>query len=173
VIGLKGGTLELSPYDSEWPVFFESERQRIQQAIGRFVLAIEHVGSTSIAGLSAKPIIDMAIALRDYEDGLQCVEPLAELGYLYKGEHGIAGRHYFRTNDELVKVHIHMVEMSHPAWRDQSAFRDFLRCHPDATREYAALKQSLAATCGADREKYTEAKSEFVEDILRKAGARS
>jgi GrpB-like predicted nucleotidyltransferase (UPF0157 family) len=173
MIGLKRGTLELSPYDPEWPVFFESEKQRIQQAVGRLVLAVEHVGSTSVVGLSAKPIIDIAIALREYEDGFQCVEPLAELGYLYKGEHGVAGRHYFRTNNELVKVHIHMTALSHREWRDHLAFRDFLRSHPDASREYAALKHQLTTTCGADREKYTGAKSEFIEDILRKAGARS
>jgi GrpB-like predicted nucleotidyltransferase (UPF0157 family) len=173
MIGLKRGTLELSPYDPEWPVFFESEKQRIQQAIGRSVLAIEHVGSTSVVGLSAKPIVDIAIALRDYKDGFQCVAPLAELGYLYKGEHGIAGRHFFRTNGELVKVHVHMTAMSDPGWRNHLEFRDFLRSDPDAARGYAALKYELKATCGTDREKYTEAKAGFIQETLRKARATS
>jgi len=171
MIGLRRGTLELSPYDPGWPVFFESEKRRIEQAIGRVILAVEHVGSTAVIGLPAKPIIDIAIALRDYEDGFQCVAPLAELGYLYKGEHGIAGRHFFRTNGEQVKVHIHMTAMSHPEWRNHLAFRDFLRSHPDAARQYAALKHELKATCGAHREKYTEAKAGFIASVLRKAGA--
>jgi GrpB-like predicted nucleotidyltransferase (UPF0157 family) len=173
MIGLREGTLELSAYDPEWPVFFGSEKLRIEQAIGQFVLAVEHVGSTSVVGMCAKPIVDIAIALKDYDDGFQCVEPLTALGYVYRGEHGIPGRHYFRTDDELVKVHIHMMAISHPSWRDQRAFRDFLRRHPDAARDYAALKRELMATCGADRGKYTDEKSEFIEGILRRAEAAS
>ena len=126
MIGLKRDTLKLVPHDPNWKILFSEERQRIKQAIGQMILRIEHVGSTAIPTISAKPIIDIAIEIPTYEHGYACVQPLTHLGYLYKGANGIEGRHYFRTNAELVKFHIHLFPHGHEKWRNHLLFRNYL-----------------------------------------------
>jgi GrpB-like predicted nucleotidyltransferase (UPF0157 family) len=168
-IGLKRGTLELVQYDPEWELFFDSEKKRIEKSIGRFIVAIEHIGSTSIRNMCSKPIIDIAIGLEKYDDGFKCVEPLRRIGYLYLGEYGSPGRHYFRTDSEIVKCHIHMHEKISIKWENYILLRDYLRNHGEEAKEYALLKYDLKQKYGDDREKYTEAKAEFINNILKKA----
>ena len=100
--------IELIPHDPEWENIFTEEKSKIKGKIGDVVLDIQHVGSTSIKTICAKPIIDIGISIRKYEDGFECVKPLEGLEYLYKGECGVPGRHYFRTKDDIVKFHISM-----------------------------------------------------------------
>ncbi len=168
-IGLKRGLLELVSYDPEWGIFFDNEKNRLRKSIGHIVLAIEHVGSTSIKNMCSKPIIDIAIGLEKYDDGFKCVEPLRRIGYLYLGERGIPGRHYFRRDSEIVKCHIHMFEISSTEWESHIMFRDYLRNHEEEAKEYALLKYDLKQKHGDDREKYTEAKTEFINKIIEKA----
>lgn len=168
-IGLKRGLLELVPYDPEWEVFFNNEKNEIRKAIGQFILAIEHIGSTSIKNMCAKPIIDIAIGLKKYDDGFKCVEGLSKIGYLYFGERGIPGRHYFRRDSEIVKFHLHMHEITSEEWKNHILFRDYLRNHEKEAKEYTELKYDLKHKFGNDIEKYTEAKAEFINNILKKA----
>jgi GrpB-like predicted nucleotidyltransferase (UPF0157 family) len=157
-------------YDPAWPELYERERDLIGGSLGDLVAAIEHVGSTAVPGLGAKPIIDMMIGLRGLVDGEACVGPLEELGYEYKGEFGIPGRLYFRKIVEgKRRYQIHMVEAGSDFWERHLLFRDYLRGHPDEAVDYYELKVRLAAEFGTDREGYTEAKTEFIRSMEAKA----
>src|SRR5215213_1249790 len=109
MLGLEKGFVKLLPHDEQWHELFADEKARIQAAIGEFLLAIEHVGSTSVCGIAAKPILDIAIAITDKADGEKCVAPLENLGYVYRGENGIAGRFYFVKGAPQRTHHLHML----------------------------------------------------------------
>ena len=161
----------IADYDPAWPVAFERERDAIVAALGEAmggVVAIEHIGSTSVPGLAAKPIIDIAIGVRQVADGVPCITPIVQLGYECRGEFGIPGRLYFRKGKPR-SHHIHMVVHEGEFWRDHTGFRDVLRARPDLAGEYARLKRELAAHYGGDRAGYTEAKTPFIESALARA----
>jgi GrpB-like predicted nucleotidyltransferase (UPF0157 family) len=165
-IGLKRNTLELVPFNKNWKNIFDSEKARILRKIRKYIISIEHIGSTSIQNICAKPIIDIAVSLKDYKDGIKCIRGLTELGYLYKGELGIPGRHYFRTNNEIVKFHIHMFAETSILWKNHIFFRNYLNRHPEKAKEYEKLKLKLMEKYKNNRELYTEGKSEFIKSIL-------
>ena len=150
IIGLKPGIVRVSPYQPGWARLFEKERVRLQSAVGAHVLDIQHIGSTSVPGLPAKPIIDIGIAVQDFEEAVVCVEPIEALGYVYRGENGIPRRHYFRIGTPRTH-HIHMVEVESAEWAQQLLFRDYLRRHPEMLRRYADLKIDLARRFPQDR----------------------
>jgi GrpB-like predicted nucleotidyltransferase (UPF0157 family) len=171
----------LAAYDPHWPEVFEVEKKLILDAIGEWIVAIEHVGSTSIPGIAAKPVIDICVGVRSIGEAYKTIFPLSELGYRCMGEAGIPERLYFKKPDDskslripgaVPRTHqIHMYETSNPEWQRHLAFRDYLRGHGEAREEYEALKRRLATEYGNDIEAYADAKSEFVERILRLAGA--
>lgn len=171
----------IAEYDPAWPERFEQERARLQSAIGEWAVAIEHVGSTAVPGLAAKPIIDIGIALENLVDALQCITPLFELGYQCCGEYGIPGRIFFRKitadpipgqiTDGIGRTHqIHMYQRDHEQFRWHIAFREYMRSHPDEAAEYAALKREVATRHHDDIEKYVDGKHDFIREILRRAG---
>jgi len=175
-------TIYLADYDPRWPQLFEEEHARLQAAIGEWAADIQHVGSTSIPGIAAKPIIDIAVHLRSLVDALYCITPLMELGYECLGEFGIPGRIYFRkptdsplpgqSHDGVGRTHqIHMYELDHEQYEKQIIFRDYLRAHPNAASEYEALKRDLAQKHAGDIEAYALAKSDFVLEVLARARA--
>jgi GrpB-like predicted nucleotidyltransferase (UPF0157 family)/protein associated with RNAse G/E len=168
MLGLPRGTVTLSPYHAEWPVLFRDEATQLQSAIGAHVLDIQHVGSTSIPGIPAKPIIDIAVAVDNFEAAAICIQPLEALGYHYRGEAGIPRRHYFSKGDPST-YHLHMNEISSADWQQQIAFRDYLRQHPAQALAYAQLKIQLAQQFPTDRLAYTESKSGFIAGVLQKA----
>jgi GrpB-like predicted nucleotidyltransferase (UPF0157 family) len=175
------GSIYLAEYDPHWPSMFEEERDRLQAAIGEWVADIQHVGSTAIPGIAAKPIIDIAVHLGSLADALKCITPLrGHLSYECLGEFGIPGRIYFRkpttsplpgqSHDGVGRTHqIHMYELSHDQYEKQIVFRDYLRAHPDSMKAYEALKRELAARHSDNVELYAFAKSDFVQEILRRA----
>jgi GrpB-like predicted nucleotidyltransferase (UPF0157 family) len=157
----------IAEYDPAWPQMFEEERARLQQAIGEWAFAIEHVGSTSIPGLAAKPIIDIGITLNELIDALKCITPLHQLGYQCCGEFSIPGQ----ITDGVGRTHqIHMYQRNHEQFRWHIAFRDYMRAHPEDAAEYATLKRDVASRHGDDIEKYIEGKHDYIRDILRRAG---
>ena len=173
MIGLDRGVVRLAPYTTDWERLFEEEKTRLQSAIGEHVLDIQHVGSTSIPGMTAKPIIDIAIAVESFEAAYVCVEPMERVGYEYAGEHGIPRRHYFVKRNPATTHHVHMLEQQSHEWENHLLFRDHLRGHAEAAEAYAALKTRLAKELPRDRDAYTNGKAPFVERILRlaKSGA--
>lgn len=168
MLGLPGGTVEVADYSAEWPRLFEEEAERIRGAVGEWILAIEHVGGTSIPGMAAKPILDIAVGVDDFDEAGACVDPLVALGYEYRGEHGIPRRHYF-VRGEPRTHHIHMVEVTSPGWHETLAFRDYLIGHPDEAREYATLKHRLAVEHPTDRLAYQAGKEQLIRRIVERA----
>ena len=147
---------------------FAREKAQFEEALGGLmagVVAMEHIGSTAVQGLAAKPVIDIAIGLREHAFGERTIEPITGLGYEYRAESGIPGRYYFRRGDPR-SHHVHMVEYGCPEWEKNIRFRDTLRARPDLAEEYAALKRDLARRYAHDRPGYTLAKAPFIERVL-------
>ena len=119
-------------------------------ALGDLVLDIQHVGSTALQSILAKPIIDIGIAVRNFDAAVVCVEPMQRLGYEYRGEAGIAKRHYFVKGRPRTH-HVHMVEIDSEEWRSLVLFRDYLLDHPLVATQYEALKRTLAARYATER----------------------
>ena len=165
MIGLRRGVVKLSPYTAEWKTLFEEEKALLQTAVGQYALDIQHVGSTAIPGMVAKPIIDIGIAVMNFEEARVCVPAMEELGYEYRGEGGIPRRHYFVKGNPRTH-HIHMNEIDSLDWEDQVLFRDYLIRHPGLAEEYAALKVGLAQRYATDREAYLDGKAPFIERVL-------
>lgn len=167
MLGLEKGIVRLIPYTPEWKRYFEQEKNALQEVLGSTILEIQHVGSTAIPGMPAKPIVDIAIAVADFEEARVCIPLIETLGYEYKGEFGIPRRHYFVKGEPRL-FHIHMSEITSTEWQNHILFRDFLCRHPEDAREYAQLKQQLALRYPHDREAYLEGKAAFIEGVLAK-----
>lgn len=157
-------------YDPEWPELFEREKALILGAIGQFIVSVEHVGSTAVPGLAAKPIIDILIGIQRLADAAPCITPLEDIGYEYVPayETDLPMRRYFRKGSPRTH-HIHMVEINSDFWVRHRLFRDYLRLYPEAAQAYADLKRRLADLHGENREAYTEAKTDFVRGIEARA----
>ena len=162
-------------YDPQWPILYEEEKDRILGVIGHIVVAIEHIGSTAVPGLGAKPIIDIMIAVRYLDDAEECIEPLKSIGYEYvpEFEDSLPERRFFwKGPPEARKYHIHMVELTSDFWKRHLLFRDYLRTHPKVSQKYHHLKKELAAKHGSDRDAYTAAKKSFIKSVEAKACSR-
>jgi len=162
-------SITIEDYNPEWPRHFAEITAPIRSALDGMVVAIEHVGSTAVPGLAAKPVIDIDVVLKNAGDLPDVVNRLHPLGYRYRGDLGIAGREAFSGPEDLFPHHLYVCLTDGGEYRRHIAFRDYLRAHPDAMSEYAALKRELAVSCGDDRAEYSRAKSHFVMDILAKA----
>lgn len=156
------------PHSEQWHQLFAEEETQLRNAIGEQVVVIEHVGSTAICGLSAKPIIDIAVAVREIADAEKCVTQLEGLGYKSRGELGIPGRQYFTKGDPRTH-HLHMVKLGGDLWRSHLLFRDYLRQHSEVAKEYENLKTELARKHPENREAYTAGKAAFIEGVLKAA----
>jgi GrpB-like predicted nucleotidyltransferase (UPF0157 family) len=172
IAGLGAETVQVLPYDDAWPGAFEREAARIHEAIGGGAAHVEHIGSTAVPGLAAKPIIDLMLAVQDFDAARPLVHRIEELGYWYCGENGIPRRHYFIKEDDFGNVthHLHALEDSSLEARKHRLFRDHLRAHPADRDAYGQLKLSLAAAHGQDRAAYQDGKTALIERILRRAG---
>jgi GrpB-like predicted nucleotidyltransferase (UPF0157 family) len=160
--------IELRPQDPQWPACFDEATLALSAVLGRYALDIQHVGSTSIAGISAKPVIDIAIAIQQYPLPDELLAAVEALGYTYLGEYGIPHRHLFFRRDGPVGYNVHINELANDQFQRHVLFRDYMRAHPDAAREYENLKRELAARYN-DVSTYADKKSEFVQGILSKA----
>ena len=168
MIGLTRNKVEIVSYSATWPDIFKLERDKLMVILGvGNVLDIQHVGSTSIPHMEAKPIIDIAIAVENFEEAKKLVEPMVENGYTYRGENGIPRRHFFiKYSDEKSLFHVHMNEVTSKDWIGQIYFRDYLRTHENKCKEYIQLKNDLAKEFPLDREAYTKGKNDFIQSIL-------
>lgn len=155
----------LEDYNPAWPDRAARWIARITEACGDSLIETHHIGSTAVPGMLAKPIIDLMPGLRSFQAGAAIVEPMTALGFEARGEFGIPRRHYFHRDD----VHVHAYAVGEGQWHDQLAFRDYLRGHPAAREEYAALKRDLQQRYRFDRVEFSEQKTDFVERILRQA----
>ncbi len=167
---LAAGPIVIADYDPRWPQKYEEERARIAEAMGEWLLDIQHVGSTSVPGLAAKPVIDIMPGVRSLDDDGHFIAPLEALGYEHVPafQDEIADRRYFRRGVPR-QFHVHVVVPGGDFWVRHIAFRDYLRAHPETAVEYEALKRKLAAQFGEDRLAYVHAKTDFITGIERLA----
>jgi GrpB-like predicted nucleotidyltransferase (UPF0157 family) len=169
------GSIVVCDYDPNWPILFEQESTRIKQALGPFALAIEHAGSTSVAGLPSKPIIDMLVAVPSLEQAKQrWIAPIKTLGYTYMPEYvsWLPGELFFRKGPPGPWTHhMHVMELSCPRWEALLVFRDYLRAHPETAQAYADIKRDLAASSIDNIAAYRNGKTVFVEETTAKARA--
>ena len=159
----------VSEYDPEWPELFRQIAEPVRHALGTIALAVEHVGSTSVPGLAAKPVIDVDVVVSSAEDVPAAIERLRDIGYVYQGDKGIPGREAFMWPPHAPRHHLYVVVEGSKPRVDHVRFRDYLRDHPEVARDYAELKRRLAEQHGNDHEAYTNAKSEFVARVLSEA----
>ena len=161
------------PHDPDWFAKFSRESIAVLRALGDTVLAVHHVGSTSIAGVHAKPIVDMLGEVRQLGSVDACNEAMADLGYEAMGECGIPGRRYFRKNNALGEreFNVHIFAAGSAAIERHLAFRDFLIAHDDLAAEYSELKRRLARQHPDSIDLYMDGKDAFVKELERQAVA--
>jgi GrpB-like predicted nucleotidyltransferase (UPF0157 family) len=170
------------PYDPAWPLIFEGLRDVYASALGRLALAIEHVGSTAVPGLAAKPIIDVDVVIPSRDVLSEVIRRLATLGYRHQGDLGVPGREAFTREgvDEVPRDgtgrrwpahHLYICASDGDELRRHLQFRDWLRTHPVSAAEYGRLKAHLAHIDREDREGYTEAKTAFINAALTAAAS--
>jgi GrpB-like predicted nucleotidyltransferase (UPF0157 family) len=159
------------PHDPSWKEEFARESGRVLAALGALAIRAEHVGSTAIPGLSAKPIVDIMIGVASLTLARQSTGQMASLGYEYVPafEALLPERLFFQRGSPRTH-HVHVAETASRFWTRQIGFRDYLTGHPDVAAEYADLKTKLAARFAEDRDGYTRAKTDFVQAVLAKAG---
>lgn len=171
---MEKGPIVIVEYDPQWPILFEQEKDAIWAAIGQFVKGIEHMGSTAVPGLPAKPLIDICVGLQDINDAMKCIEPLKALGYEYVSEYEkvLPNRRYFRKGPPGRRTHhLHMWRIDSLGWTRHIDFRNTLRKEPQLAQEYLVLKEKLAKKYVDNRPAYSDAKSEFIESVLIRARA--
>jgi GrpB-like predicted nucleotidyltransferase (UPF0157 family) len=169
--------ITLAGPDPDWPLQFGEERDRLQSGLGAAQARIEHIGSTAVPGLAAKPIIDIMIGVEDLGQADRLIPALVGQGYRHipEYERELPERRYFeKFRDSRCTHHIHMVVNGSDFWVRHLAFRDFLRAHPEVRAEYEALKRRLCERDWRDGNEYADAKTEFiraVENQARETGA--
>ena len=156
-------------YDPAWPALFAALRAPIATVLGDLAVTIEHVGSTAVPGLAAKPTIDLDAAIPSASALDTVIERLALLGYVYKGDQGIPGRAAFDWPPHSPRRHLYVCAQDSAEYRRHLLFRDYLRAHPDSVVAYTTLKRQLAAQYRTQREAYTDAKGPFIGDVLARA----
>ena len=158
------------PYDVRWPAQYVIEAQHIRRALGNVAVAINHIGSTSVPGLSAKPVIDILVEVNGLADVDTRTPAVESLGYEAKGEFGIPGRRYFRRHDTS-GTRTHQIHAFVRGWQTERhlAFRDYLRSHPPVAQAYGILKQQLAEKYPNDMNAYMDGKDSFVKETEAEA----
>ncbi|HSL69056.1 MAG TPA: GrpB family protein [Longimicrobiales bacterium] len=159
--------VRLVDYDLAWPARFEAERSQLEEVLRPWLVApIEHIGSTAVPGLAAKPVIDIMAGVQDLRTSRPARDAVASLGYLYF-PYRPDDMHWFCKPSPAHRTHhLHLIAFDSPLWAERLAFRDCLRRFPDLAAKYGALKRDLATRYRYDREAYTDAKSEFVKSVL-------
>ena len=155
-------------YDPTWPDTFQAARAQILHAVAPYIQSVHHVGSTSVVGLPAKPIIDILVGVHNWEKARVTIPSLKRIGWEFRGQRGIPRRHYFvmRIPDGRRTHHLHMLETASTDFTNMLAFRDHLRTHPAAATEYATLKRRHASRPEPHRGAYQQAKAPFIQRIL-------
>jgi GrpB-like predicted nucleotidyltransferase (UPF0157 family) len=161
--------ISIDTYDSAWPDRFAAVGARLRAELGATAARIDHIGSTSVPGLAAKPIIDIQISVATLEPDAPFAVPLAALGYVYRAGNPERTKRYFREPPGTARTHVHVRRAGSFSEQFPLLFRDYLRVHPAAARDFANVKRALAAKYGADRVGYTDAKADHVWAIIRQA----
>lgn len=162
----------VEPYDEAWKDDFAAIRDELEAVLNGLVLRIEHVGSTSVEGLSAKPVIDIDVVISDRIILPEVISALESIGYSHEGDLGIPGREAFKYEgkDHLKKHHLYVCTQDAEELKRHITFRDYLRSDPDAVAEYSRIKEEGARLYPDDIDKYIEHKSPFIESVYKQIG---
>lgn len=174
MLGLKRGTVKLASAHDEWAQLFDKEKQLLLDTLGDRMIAIEHVGSTAIPGIPAKPLLDMNVAVTSLDDVYieGFVAPLEKLRYHYM--HKFPERRFFAKGLEAQRTHhLNLVERDSEEWHNAILFRNYMRSSKRACEEYAVLKEKLADQYADDRASYTKAKEVFIQKIIELARSKT
>lgn len=161
--------IEVVPYDATWPSLFEALRERIAGALGTLCIGIEHVGSTSVPGLAAKPIIDIDVVISSRLQFPAVRDALHEVGYAHRGNLEIPGRESFLAPPNLHPHHLYVCSVDAPGLHDHLVLRDMLRLRPDLRDRYAATKREMARLHPHDIDAYLDGKTAIIEEVMRLA----
>lgn len=168
-VGLKRGTVNVVPYKKKWTDEFEKEKARIVEVCGGKVVAVEHIGSTSVPGLAAKPIIDIAVGVTRLKDAEKLLKPLSKIDYHFYKKFQRQRLFVAKGPDENRTHYLHVMRHKGAKWNNDQLFRDYLRAHPEEVEQYAKLKTALAKKYADDRQGYADAKTAFIKSIITKA----
>lgn len=170
--GLKRHTVRIAEHDPAWACLFGRQSQAIRHAGGDLILDVQHVGSTAVPGLPAKPIVDIAVAVPARDAIPALVGRLTSTGYIDRGDGGRDGGYLLvrESEPDVRTVHLHIVERSDVQWRNYLRFRDTLRQNAAVRERYAELKRHLALEFRNDRKAYTNAKNDFIRKVLETPG---
>ena len=160
------------PYDAAWRSAFVKIKGEIEEAIGELILGVEHVGSTSVEGASAKPCIDIDVIIKDYSVFEAVVDGLRAIGYVHEGNLGIKDREAFKYTDKpfLMTHHLYVCPQYSEELHRHITFRDFLRSNPEAVKKYSLIKEKAAELFPDDIDRYIECKSPCIEELYRECG---
>lgn len=161
--------MEVVEYDEQWPKIFQDEKELISSTIGNVIIDIQHIGSTAIPQISAKPIIDIAVLIPSLDDAEKYIEPLKSIGYQFFKDRSSVERLFF-VKGEPPKYHLSLAQPEKFSyWKRQILFRDYLRQHHDWALKYEAIKKSLMEIHPDGRQQYSDGKKEFVNKVLKLA----
>jgi GrpB-like predicted nucleotidyltransferase (UPF0157 family) len=164
-LGLEKNVVRLCDHSSLWADLYREEERRITAAVGRLIADLQHIGSTAIPGIKAKPILDMMAGVAQLENALLCKAPLENIGYDYIARAGIANDHVFGKS--LPRTHyLHVVEYGGAKWVNHLCFRDRLRNDPELAQAYERLKEELSRKFSDSHAKYHDAKSKFINQVV-------
>ena len=172
ILGVDHTKVRLAEHCALWADLYDDEARRIRAALGDRLIDLQHVGSTSVPGIKAKPILDMLAGVAKLDDALALTGTLASIGYEFMPQAGVPNDHIFGKGDPRTHL-LHVVEYDGPAWREDIAFRDALLADPTLVAEYEALKVELAAKYADQRAKYTASKNDFIRAVLDRCGISS
>ena len=167
--GTRPQAIEIVPYDPAWPQRFAELGRELRGGLGGVALRIDHIGSTSVPELAAKPIIDVQVSVASFEPLEAFREPLERLGYVYRADNPERTKRYFREPPGRRRTHVHVRRAGSFSEQWALLFRDYLRAYREVAAEYAALKRRLAVRFREDRHGYTDAKAPFLWEVIRQA----
>ena len=168
MLGLNRYVTKLLPHDPRWLAYAQVQCSGLKQVLEDQTIDVQHVGSTAVPDLPAKPIIDIAVGLRSEADVAEIIARLENMNYLYRGDTRESGGYLFvkETSPNIRSIHLHAVDYDGRQWRNYLLFRDALRQDKVIRQQYTSLKQTLAHRFHHDRKQYTDSKHDFVQDVL-------
>ena len=169
LVGLKRGKVRVVPYQKAWAEEFEREKARILKVCGSKVIVLEHIGSTSVPGLAAKPIIDIAVGIKKFKDAEKLIRPLNTIGYRFYKSFQRQRLFVAKGPDERRTHYLHVMRYNGVKWKSDQLFRNYLRSHPTVAKQYGELKRKLAKIYQEDRHAYSDKKDSFIKSVITQA----
>jgi GrpB-like predicted nucleotidyltransferase (UPF0157 family) len=165
-----GKPVIIEDYNPDWSREFEREKEKLLKILNGKIISIEHIGSTSVKGLGAKPILDIMVGVNNLEEVDEFIEPLKRIGYEFVRHKDFPERRFFRRGQWRAGTHhLHIYQFKSKHWNNNILFRDFLRTYPNVLKQYHQLKKELAEKYRYDRVAYTQAKAPFIQNVIKKA----